>query len=77
MKMIKHSLIFFVLLFSFSSFAQENDFQLWNSVSVKKKINKKHSLDLKYGLRFRENGSIVAKNFVDAVSYTHLRAHET
>mgnify|MGYP006082003641 FL=1 len=65
MKMIKNSLIFFVLLFSFSSFAQENDFQLWNSVSVKKKINKKHSLDLKYGLRFRENGSIVAKNFVD------------
>ena len=65
MKMIKNSLIFFVLLFSFSSFAQENDFQLWNSVSVKKKINKKHSLDLKYGLRFRENGSIVAKNFID------------
>ena len=65
MKMIKNSLIFFLLLFSFSSFAQENDFQLWNSVIIKKKINKKHSIDLKYGLRFRENASLVAKDFID------------
>ena len=65
MKMIKNSIIFFLLLFSFSSFAQENDFQLWNSVIIKKKINKKHSLDLKYGLRFRENASLVAKDFID------------
>ena len=63
--MIKNSLIFFLLLFSFSSFSQENDFQLWNSVIIKKKINKKHSLDLKYGLRFRENASLVAKDFID------------
>ena len=54
-----------MLLFSFSSFSQENDFQLWNSVIIKKKINKKHSLDLKYGLRFRENASLVAKDFID------------
>ena len=54
-----------MLLFSFSSFAQENDFQLWNSVIIKKKINKKHSIDLKYGLRFRENASLVAKDFID------------
>jgi len=63
--MIKNSLLVFLLLFSFLSFAQENDFQLWNSATIKKKINKKHSLDLKYGLRFRENGSLVSKNFID------------
>jgi len=73
MKMIKNSVIFFVLLFSFSSFSQENDFQLWNSVSVKKKINKKNSLDLKYGLRFRENASLVAKNFIDIRTRYKLR----
>ena len=62
-----------MLLFSFSSFSQENDFQLWNSVSAKKKINKKNSLDLKYGLRFRENASLVAKNFIDIRTRYKLR----
>jgi len=64
MKMIRNSL-FVVLVFSFSSLAQENDFQIWNSATLKKKINKTFVVDLKYGIRYRENASLVSKNFFD------------
>ena len=64
MKMIRNSL-FVVLVFSFSSLAQENDFQIWNSATLKKKINKTFAVDLKYGVRYRENASLISKNFFD------------
>ena len=64
MRVIRNS--FFLLLFlSITSIAQENDFQLWNSIDLRKKIDKKISLDLKYGLRYRENASLISKDFID------------
>ena len=64
MRIIKNS-IFLLLFFSLSAFAQENDFQTWYSVSLKKKIIKKTDLTVKTGLRLRENSSLYAKQFTD------------
>ena len=64
MRTIRYSLIF-LLLFSFSSYAQENDFQLWNTLNFKKKISKSYYTDFKYGLRYRENASIISNQFFD------------
>ena len=65
MKVIRSSFLFLFFLLFFSSTAQENDFQIWNSITIKKKINKKNSLYLKLGLRFRENSSLKSKDFLD------------
>ena len=64
MKTIRTSL-FFLIFFSFSSLAQENDFQIWNTLNLKKKINKSFTVDLKYGLRYRENASLISNQFID------------
>tara|TARA_A100000164_G_scaffold121677_1_gene107546 strand:- start:1347 stop:1985 length:639 start_codon:yes stop_codon:yes gene_type:complete len=64
MKTIRNSL-FFLIFFSFSSLAQENDFQIWNTLKLKKKINKSFTTDLKYGLRYRENASLISNQFID------------
>jgi hypothetical protein len=64
MRIIKNS-IFLLLFCSLSAFAQENDFQTWYSVSLKKKIIKKTDLTVKTGLRLRENSSLYAKQFTD------------
>lgn len=64
MRTIQNSIL--LLLFcSFSTFAQENDFQSWYSVSLNKKIIKKTNLAVKTGLRLRENSSLYAKQFTD------------
>ena len=65
MKLIRSSFLFLFFLFFFSSSAQENDFQIWNSISIKKKITKKNSLYFKFGLRFRENSTLKSKDFLD------------
>ena len=64
MRTIQNSILL-LLFFSFSAFAQENDFQTWYSVSLNKKIIKKTNLSLKTGLRLRENSSLYAKQFTD------------
>ena len=64
MRTIRYSFIFLILI-SFSSLAQENDFQIWNTLNLKKKINKSFSTDIKYGVRYRENASIVSNQFFD------------
>ena len=64
MRVIRNSILF-LLFFSIACVAQENDFQLWNSVNLRKNINKKISLDIKYGLRYRENASLISKDFID------------
>ena len=64
MRTIQNSLIL-LLFFSFTSFAQENDFQTWHSVSLNKKIIKKTNLSIKTGLRLRENSSQCTKQFTD------------
>ena len=63
MRVIRNSILF-LLFFSIACVAQENDFQLWNSVNLRKNINKKISLDIKYGLRYRENASLISKDFL-------------
>ena len=64
MRTIQNSILL-LLFFSFSAFAQENDFQTWYSVSLNKKIIKKTNLFIKTGLRLRENSSLYAKQFTD------------
>jgi hypothetical protein len=64
MRTIQNSILL-LLFFSFSAFAQENDFQTWYSVSLNKKIIKKTHLFIKTGLRLRENSSLYAKQFTD------------
>ena len=57
-----------ILLFSFFSYnsnAQQNDFQLWNTLNLSKKINKSFRADIKYGVRFRENASLLSTQFID------------
>ena len=57
-----------ILLFSFFSYnsnAQQNDFQLWNTLNLSKKINKSFRADIKYGARFRENASVLSTQFID------------
>ena len=46
--------------------AQENDLQSWHSFSLKNKINKTTDINLKVGARFRENSSLLDKNFLEA-----------
>ena len=57
--------IFFFYFFSYNSNAQQNDFQLWNTLNLSKKINKSFRADIKYGARFRENASILSTQFID------------
>ena len=64
MRIIQNSILL-LLFFSFSAFAQENDFQTWYSVSLNKKIIKKTNLSVKTGLRLREKSSLYAKQFTD------------
>jgi len=64
MRIVQNSILL-LFFFSFSGFAQENDFQTWYSVSLNKKIIKKTNLSVKTGLRFRENSSLYAKQFTD------------
>ena len=64
MRTIQNSILL-LLFFSFTGFAQENDFQTWYSVSLNKKIIKKTNFSVKTGLRLRENSSLYAKQFTD------------
>jgi hypothetical protein len=64
MRTIQNSIL--LLLFcTFSSIAQENDFQTWSSFSANKKIIKNTRLSVKTGLRLRENSSLYSKLFTD------------
>ena len=77
MRTIQNSILL-LLFFSFSVFAQENDFQTWHSVSssfdftiiqvpdqLKTKSKRKGSITFKQGYRFRENSSLLSKQFSD------------
>ena len=57
----------FSLIFLFSTIlcAQENDFQIWSSISASKKLIKKTGLYFKQGIRFRDNSSIKSRLFTD------------
>jgi len=64
MKTIRNS---FLLLFicTISAYSQQNDFQNWSSLKITKKIYKRTNFSLKQGIRFRENASLISKNFTD------------
>ena len=77
MKTIQNS-IFLSLFFSFIASAQENDFQIWCSSSstvdfnvilipdqLFTKTKRKGSITFKQGYRFRENASLLSKQFSD------------
>ena len=49
----------------FSVLTQNNDFQIWSSFTLQKKIDKKTNIFLKQGLRYREDASERYKNFTD------------
>ena len=57
--------IFLLLILPMSVLSQENDFQIWTSVSASKKIIKKTNLIVKQGARFRENSTMYSKLFTD------------
>ena len=64
MKKIQNSIL--LLLFcTFSSIAQENDFQIWSSLSANDKVTYKTDINIKHGLRFRENASLLSKSYSD------------
>ena len=54
-------------LFLFPSllFSQQNDFQTWNSIKLKKRIIKRTNLHVNQSIRFRENSSLVDEFFTD------------
>ena len=62
---MKRILVSIFIFSSFFLFSQENDFQTWNSLSINKKLSKKSDLIYKFGLRFRENSSILSKQFYE------------
>jgi hypothetical protein len=71
MRTIQNSILL-LLFFSFSAFAQENDFQTWYSVSLNKKIIKKTNLSVKTGLRLREN----SKRISYVVGYRYINKRD-
>ena len=64
MRKIQNSILL-LLFFTFSSIAQENDFQIWTSLSVNDKVTYKTDINVKHGLRFRENSSLLSKSYSD------------
>ena len=71
MRTIQNSIL--LLLFStFSSVAQENDFQVWSLFSANDKVTYKTDIKIKHGLRFRENASLLSKSYSDiTLKYKH------
>ena len=64
MKTIRNSLLL-LLICTLSAYSQQNDFQSWSSVKISKKIYKRTNISVKEGIRFRENSSLISKNFTD------------
>ena len=64
MKMIRNSFLL-LLICTLSAYSQQNDFQSWSSIKISKKIYKRTNLSVKEGIRFRENSSLISKNFTD------------
>ena len=64
MKMIRNSFLL-LLICTLSAYSQQNDFQSWSSIKISKKIYKRTNLAVKEGIRFRENSSLISKNYTD------------
>ncbi|SVC41111.1 uncharacterized protein METZ01_LOCUS293965 [marine metagenome] len=60
------SKLIILLILPFAVYPQENDFQVWTCFSARKKIIKKTTLTVKEGLRFRENATLISKQFTEA-----------
>ena len=57
--------VFILLVFSFSTYSQGSDFQTWTNVKLSKKVYKRTNITIKQAIRFRENSTLIAKNFTD------------
>ena len=64
MRKIRSSILL-LLISTLSASSQENDFQTWHSLSVKKKGIHKIDMTFRSGLRLRENSSLYSKRFFD------------
>ena len=64
MKRIQNRILL-LLLCATSSVAQENDFQIWTSASANDRVTYKTDINIKHGLRFRENTSLLSKSYSD------------
>ena len=64
MKTIRNSFLL-LLICTISSYSQQNDFQSWSSIRISKKVYKRTNFTVKEGIRFRENSSLISKNFTD------------
>ena len=64
MKKIRISIFLFFFPLS-CAFSQENDFQFWTSFSVNDKFISKTDIYFKYGIRFRENASLISDDFIE------------
>ena len=64
MKTIRNSFLL-LLICTLSAYSQQNDFQSWSSIRISKKIYKRTNISVKEGIRFRENSSLISKNFTD------------
>lgn len=65
MSISKFIFLFLFVLLCFNVQGQTEDFQSWNSLSVKKKINKKFTLYGEQEMRFRNNASILDKSVTE------------
>ena len=64
MRTIQNSILL-LLFYTFSSYAQENDFQIWSLLSVNDKVTYKTDINIKHGLRLRENAALRSKSDSD------------
>lgn len=79
---MNNKIIYFLLIAAFlsnqSSFAQDedlNDWESWNSIGLKYKLNKKWSFDLQEHIRFKENISEIDKYFTQLGARYKINNH--
>ena len=63
MRTKQNSILLILILCSFYSYAQGNDFQFWSSLSANDKVTYKTDIFVKNGIRFRENATLLSKVF--------------
>ena len=57
--------VLILLVFSFFTYSQGSDFQSWTNLKISKKVYKRTNIIIKQAIRFRENSTLISKNFTD------------
>lgn len=73
--LIKNILVLVLIIISLPAFSQVKDAQLWNSIEIEKKINKKFTLNLVEEIRFAENISLLDQHFTEIGLEYKLNKH--